>query len=333
MESKKVYIKAIAQISAQQPLSDDWFAKPIELQGDFVPACNPQFRNFLNPLAARRMTPILKRALVTAKVVLNGATVDAIVTGTGLGCATSSEKIINAMLEEGEAFSQPTHFMQSTHNTIGSLVAIDSKCHAYNSTYSQDGISAECALLDAFAQMRLGKISNALVGSHDELPESWLKMMKRGKIVDNPGQVPESEASVSMLLDSDKTGSKCEIKDILVAYNTSFDALLNSFISRNEISHLDALITGVNGWEKHDNAYNALFSALPEVPQLHYKHIFGESCSASALGIYASALCLKHGEVPVTLQHEGKTSLPVKNLLVANSSGSNKSLIFLKSCD
>lgn len=333
MEYKSVYIKNIAQVSAQSPLSDDWFTSPVELQGDFVPACDPQFRDYISPMAARRMTPILKRALVTAKVATNGTALDAIVTGTGLGCATSSEKIINAMIEEGEAFSQPTHFMQSTHNTIGSLVAIDSQCHAYNATYSQDGISAECALLDAFVQMRLGKINNALVGSHDELPKSWLEVMKRGGVIGNSGQVPASEASVSMLLDCDKTGAKCEVAGIELSHDTSFDVMLHSFQSGNAITHVDALMTGVNGWKEHDDAYNELFSALPNVPQLHYKHIFGESCSASALAIYASALCLENGEIPASLQSNGNTILPIKNLLIANSSGSNKSLILLKSCD
>ncbi|MBQ2563596.1 MAG: beta-ketoacyl synthase chain length factor [Muribaculaceae bacterium] len=333
MEHKNVYIKNIAQVSAQSPLSDDWSTSPVELQGYFVPATDPQFRDYINPMAARRMTPILKRALVTAKVATGGNPLDAIVTGTGLGCATSSERIINAMLEEGEALSQPTHFMQSTHNTIGSLVAIDSKCHAYNATYSQDGISAECALLDVFIQMRLGKINNALVGSHDELPKSWLEVMKRGKVIGNSGQVPASEASVSMLLGCDKNGAKCEVAGIELSYGTSFDVMLHSFLSNNAITHIDALMTGVNGWKEHDDVYNELFSVLPYVPQLHYKHIFGESFSASALAIYASALCLENGEAPASLQSNGNTVLPIKNLLIANTSGSNKSLILLKSCD
>ena len=337
MANKKVYIKATAQVSAQQPLSDNWLTAPVELQGDFVPACEPPFKEYITPMAARRMTPVLKRALVTSKSVLahlpSGTTLDAIITGTGLGSAISSEKIINAMIEEGEAFSMPTQFMQSTHNTIGSLIAIDTKCHAYNATYSQDGISAECAMLDAFAQIRLGKISNALVGAHDELPKSWMEVMKRGNIYGNPGQVPASEISVAMLLGNNSSGANCEVAGIEVSFNTNFDTMLESFLRRFETIHADALMTGVNGWDEHDSSYQTLFDVMPQVPKLHYKHIVGESFSASAFGILASSLCLKKGIAPAILRDDSDEALTVKSILLANASKSNKSLIFLKSCD
>ncbi|MBR5085632.1 MAG: beta-ketoacyl synthase chain length factor [Muribaculaceae bacterium] len=334
MTSNKVYIKSVAHISAQQPLSDEWLSSPVVLQGDFVQACEPVYKDYISPMAARRMTPILKRAIVTAKAVLNDTDVDAIITGTGLGSAACSEKLINAMIEEGEAFSMPTQFMQSTHNTIGSLVAIDRKCHAYNATYSQDGISAECALLDAFVQIRLGKINNALVGIHDELPKSWLEVMKRSKIIGNLMQVPASETSISMLLDNNLVGSKCEIAGIEVAFNTSFDKMLSSFMSHYGLPQVDALMMGKNGWEDNDKVYDELLDKLSCVPALHYKHISGESCAASAFGVYASALCLEHGIVPATLQCDNiNCDVPVKNILLANASGNNKSLILLRSCD
>ena len=337
MVYKKVYIKATSQISAQKPLSDDWLTAPLELQGDFVPAYEPQFKEYISPMAARRMTPVLKRALVTSKSVLShlssGTKLDAIITGTGLGSATSSEKIINAMIEEGEALSMPTQFMQSTHNTIGSLVAIDRKCHAYNATYSQDGISAECALLDAFVQMRLGKISNALVGAHDELPKSWFEVMKRSKLLGNPGQVPASETSVSMLMDNNLSGACCEVIGVEVSFDISFGTMLQSFIKHFGAIQADALMTGVNGWEEHDRIYQSLFDAMPNVPRLHYKHIVGESCSASAFAILASSLCLKNGIVPAILSDDSDEALTARSILLANTSGSNKSLILLKSCD
>lgn len=334
MAANKVYIKSIAHISAQLPLSDEWLSSPVVLRGDFVPACEPLYKDYISPMAARRMTPILKRALVTARAALGDKAVDAIITGTGLGSAACSEKLINAMIEEGESFSMPTQFMQSTHNTIGSLVAINSKCHAYNATYSQDGISAECALLDAFVQMKLAKIKNALVGVHDELPHGWLEVMKRGKITGNPSQVPASETSISMLLDTNCDGAKCEIAGIELAFNTSFDKMLSSLKGRLGMPQIDAVMTGKNGWEGHDKQYDELIDSLPGVPELHYKHISGESCAASSFGIYASALCLERGIAPASLQcgtNAGNT--PVKSILLASASRQNKSLILLKSCD
>ena len=63
----------------------------------------------------------------------------------------------------------PTDFMQSTHNTPGSLISIHLKDHGYNSTYSQGESSLASALLDAFLQLKSGRIRTALVGAHDEI--------------------------------------------------------------------------------------------------------------------------------------------------------------------
>ncbi|MBO7366117.1 MAG: beta-ketoacyl synthase chain length factor, partial [Bacteroidales bacterium] len=62
----------------------------------------------------------------------------------------------------------PTSFMQSTHNTVSSMIAIHLGCHGYNATYSHTGASLESALLDAWLQISLGDIDTALVGRFDE---------------------------------------------------------------------------------------------------------------------------------------------------------------------
>ena len=64
---------------------------------------------------------------------------------------------------------KPTHFMQSTHNTISSLIAIRLGAHGYNATYSHRGRSFESALQDAWTQIALGDIDTALVGWFDEM--------------------------------------------------------------------------------------------------------------------------------------------------------------------
>ena len=73
------------------------------------------------------MGKILKRAVATSKEALNASglnTVDAIITGTGYGCIENTEFFLDALSREGEQLLKPTYFMQSTHNTVSSLVAI-----------------------------------------------------------------------------------------------------------------------------------------------------------------------------------------------------------------
>lgn len=135
-----------------------------------------EWKHLLNPMQARRLGTLMKRTLVASLEALDAASKDgerlipdAVITATGLGCMENSEKFLAAMLESGETMMSPTDFMQSTHNTPGSLISIHLKDHGYNSTYSQGADSMASALLDAWLQLKSGKIRTALVGCHDEL--------------------------------------------------------------------------------------------------------------------------------------------------------------------
>ena len=184
----KVYINSIKQISAQQPLSDEWFEQPVFYTEPYVRAIEPDYKQFFTPNEVRRLGKILKRALLVSRQVITESGVvspDAIITGTGLGCIESTEIFLEKLVREGEEFLNPTHFMQSTHNTIGSLIAIDSKCHSYNGTYSHKGTSFECALQDAFLQMQQG-IRTALVGAHDEMTPAYFSMLQKAGYLGKP---------------------------------------------------------------------------------------------------------------------------------------------------
>ena len=127
---------------------------------------------YVRPLEARRMGRIMKASLLASLEALGAAHVempDAIITATAYGCTENSEKILRQMQAEGEATVSPTLFMQSTHNTIGSNVAIRTHCHGYNITYTQGTRSLEWALRDAELLLREGKCKSVLVGWHDEL--------------------------------------------------------------------------------------------------------------------------------------------------------------------
>lgn len=103
-----------------------------------------EYRHYINPMKTRRYGRLLKRALVTAIKVIQDSGIghpDAIINGTALGCLSESEKLLDALVEEGENASQPTHFMQSTHNTVASLIGIYTHTHGYNCTYSHRKIS------------------------------------------------------------------------------------------------------------------------------------------------------------------------------------------------
>ena len=130
-----------------------------------------EIRKYVKPLEARRMGKIMKSSLLSSLEALEMAHIscpDAIITGTAFGCLENSERLLVQMKEEGEVMLKPTYFMQSTHNTIGSNIAIKTHCHGYNVTYTQESHSLEWALRDARLLLESGKVKNVLVGCHDE---------------------------------------------------------------------------------------------------------------------------------------------------------------------
>jgi len=326
-EQKKIYIKAATQISLQQPLSEEWMTAPLWHEEPYTRSIDPNFREWLNPLESRRMGKILRRALVTAMKVMKDTGIsqpDAIITGTGLGCIENTELFLDQLCREGEEMLKPTYFMQSTHNTISSLIAIQGKCRGYNSTYSHKSVSFDSALFDAFVQLRLGDIRNALVTGNDELTPSYFKILQRTGFVGQPGQVTAAESSVAMLLSQDADDVLCEIADMRMR-SGRFDA-------GQLPEEADAVLLGVNGSEQNDAPYDAMMKQFPQVPLLRYKHLFGEGYTVSGLGIYAAAHLLKSGVVPAFMRCDGvEQPLSVDRLLMVNhSDGENYSYVLMK---
>lgn len=132
---------------------------------------DPDFRTVISPIEARRLGRLLKRGLWCSVQALKEAGIempDAVITATDYGCMENSEAFLCGVLGVDDAAMRPVYFMQSTHNTPGSLIAIRLGCHGYNATFSHTGRSLLSALDDAITQIRLGDIRSALVCWLDE---------------------------------------------------------------------------------------------------------------------------------------------------------------------
>jgi 3-oxoacyl-(acyl-carrier-protein) synthase len=329
-----IYITSIKQISVQQPLVDDWFEQPVFYSEPYIRAIEPDYKQFFTPNEARRYGKILKRALLVSRQAMSESGVsqpDAIITGTGLGCIENTEIFLDKLVREGEELLNPTHFMQSTHNTISSLVAIDSKCNAYNSTYAHKGISFECALQDAFMQLQQRKdvarnVSTALVGAHDEMTPAYFMLLKKAGYLGKPNQTFAGETAVAMMLSTKKSEKAlCEIEVVEKVYTG---------VKELEIRDVDYIMVGTNGVEENDKIYfNNCSKLFPNVPLLQYKHIFGEGYTMPALGIYAAAVCLQKGGIPEHLfldtRHKQDTRQVNKILCYNQFEGKNHTFVLL----
>jgi 3-oxoacyl-(acyl-carrier-protein) synthase len=129
-----------------------------------------RIRQYVSPMESRRMGKLMKSAMLTSLDALKQAGVscpDAIVTGTAWGCLENSEQLLLQLIE-GEDLFKPTLFMQSTHNTLSSAIAIHLKCHGANLTFTQKEQSFDWSLYQAKLLLRLGRAKTVLVGCHDE---------------------------------------------------------------------------------------------------------------------------------------------------------------------
>ena len=307
----KVYIQAAEQISIQTPLSEEWMEQPIVYHEPFVKAVNPAFREYIAPNEARRMGNIMKRAIVTSLKVLKETGInhpDAIITGTSIGSLNYTEKFLDDLVENGEESLSPTYFMQTTHNTVSSTISIFTATHSYNTTYSHGGISFELALKDAWMQLNLGQISNALVGGHDEMVESYYELLRKTGYVGVEGMVPCGECAMSMMLNKQVSPDNlCELAGVSIFRMKSVQNIrkqLETLVEKANIKveTIQMVMTGVNGNPENDRLYQPVLDELfPQVEHLQYKQLFGENYTVSALGLYAAAHLMKKQGMPVML--------------------------------
>lgn len=275
-----VYLISAAQISAQEPLCNDWKDNPIPLTEPLTRSREADYKQFIPPLEARRMGRILKRAIATAKTATKQAGIDipdAIITGTGLGCIENTEIFLDALCRQGEDQMMPTRFMSSTHNTMSSIVAINLHAHGYNATYAHNTVSFQSALLDAMLQLRRGAIGNALVCVHDEMTPSYHALLCKGGYLKGKHA---TECAVSMMLSTENNGhALCEIADMRMLYRPT---------EAEKQQALEQLLLN-----SPTPAQISIFNSQSD--------LFGVNYTASALDLYAAAHLIK--DKPVIVQY------------------------------
>ena len=335
--ANRIYIRSAAQISVQKPLCEDWMTNPVPCSEPYLRSLDPDFKPFLNPMQARRMGLILKRAAAVSLAALNEAGTecpDAIFTGTGLGCMENTENFLAAMCRDGEEMLPPTYFMMSTHNTISSAVAILLRCHGCNCTYSQKDISFESALLDAFIQLQSGRISNALVGAHDETTPATYDLLKgAGYFGDG---ITAAEASSAFVLSASQVSSTGSETQRMMSHDRSLS--LSKGTAQMGVEHLLKSDSGPSTSSGTDAMPKGPLCELADVRILHspknletiineyhasrvirsadYFKLFGKCFSTSGLGVYEAAIRIAKGLD--------------EDILVVNDAGEDVGLVYLK---
>ena len=121
----------------------------------------------------------------------------------------------------------------------------------------------------------------------------------------------------------------------LPTMNDLMDAVTTMLQSaERSLADVDYILTGISGNHENDKAYLAETKTLfGDKPLLKYKHLFGENFTASGLGFYVAAQCLKVGHVPAECFVDANLvsdKRPTCLLLFNRSDGNDYTMVLLE---
>ncbi|MBR6465779.1 MAG: beta-ketoacyl synthase chain length factor [Bacteroidales bacterium] len=315
MKRSPVYIKASSHISAQEPFCTLESFSPLPQDGTMVLCKDPDFRPFIPPMVSRRMNSIVKRSIAVSRHVLDKAGIqspDAIISGTGIGCVGDTEVFLNQMLDNGENMLNPSRFICSTPNTIGSQIAIYLGNRGFNSTHVNDMFAFEGALLESVMLLQKGGAENVLLCAADQMTDGLYGLLDREAFWKG---IPVSEGTVGFVLSNCPEGAAAAVDDVVVTRSNpswEVDRMLRD--NSLEWKDIDAVVTSLLPGESSER-----FAFVPEgVHMQTYKQYCGQYFTASAFGL------LYCGEV---LQRMGKSG----RILLASCSRGTYSFILTSS--
>jgi 3-oxoacyl-[acyl-carrier-protein] synthase II len=351
----KAYINGTGNISPQLTWKGglDFLTKPID-HANRATCIEPDYTSWISVQQLRRMSRIMKFGATAALMALQNAELekaDAIIGATGYGCLEDTISFLTKITAFRESALNPTPFMQSTHNTVASLVALLTQCQGYNQTYVQDAFSFEHALLDSLMQIQENPYQNILVGGFDEITETSHTIKKRFGIyrndqinalqsIENPGEgVVEGEGAAWFVLSGQKSkAAKACINGVRTFYNPTNHELkseIEIFLNEHNMirDDIDLVLIGKSGDIRSDRLTDELSNSFfLSSPTSTFKQFCGEHTVASAFAVWLAANILHDQTIPIGLKISSAPKV-LRNVLIYNRYFyKHHSLILLTAC-
>ncbi len=358
MPEMDIFIKGAGTISPQNSFGDG------SLSGDFIGypetyflrCVEPPYKDYLDPMASRRMSRIVRMGVCAALRCIKESGVDmpgAIVTGTGLGCIEDTEKFLGSMIRNNEQLLNPTPFMQSTHNSVAAAIALTIKCRQYNSTYVHRGFSFESALLDSIMLLEENAADNVLVGGLDELTPNSYNITRRlqlwrKKPVSNlllfagkeKGSLPGEGVAFFMLGRHAYNKAFARIRGLRTFYRprnaSAVSGEIGDFLKSRRLRtrDIDVVLLGCNGDYPSDAVYRYLMrKRFSDTCCTAWKHLCGEYDTSASFALWIAGMILKEQALPHAIMVNGIRPHNLNNILIYNHLRNiNHSLILVSAC-
>ena len=350
---KPIYIHGSGCISVQPTFEAGYFFDTLRAyQLNPVPALDPDYKAFIPALQLRRMNKSMRMAIFAAKLAMEQAgitAIDAVITGSGLGCLRDSERFVeNLRAEEGSSLN-PTPFIQSTHNMAAAALALSLDCKGYNMTYVNNANSFESALLDGMIYLTEHSSQTILLGGVDELGERTTQFWNLAGYLKHhnpilplplkeeaaPGEINTEGATFFVASQQRGRHSLGQISAVETRLETGTpEAFIQDFLQRNHvaINTLDAVILGCNGDVRYDNVYWALRnSCFAGLPQIAFKHALGEYDTVVAAALFLAFGIFRHQYIPPSLLLNDRQPRSLQRILIyTQRRGQNHSVILVE---
>lgn len=333
------FVHGIGVISAQNILlADSLLESPVDYSGERLSCVEPDYSRYFDVRQLRRMSRIIRIGMVAGLDALHEAGVkvpDAIITGTGYGCLEDTGLFLTKMIENHEHALNPTPFIQSTHNTIGSQLALLLQCLGYNQTYTQRALSFENALTDALMASGEDPTQRLLTGAVDEITDVSHDILRRFRIFrgnnasslslfrSNGRGTLNGEGAAYFLLSGTPKHNAVELKGVQSFYRPSGDDLnhgLQSLLASagRAADEIDIVITGKSGDQASDRGIGQFVSKhFPQATSGVFKHLTGEFSTASALAMAIACRMIEGRRIPDIILERGTPGAP-RHVLIYN---------------
>lgn len=339
---KPVYISSASVISPQQHFEDEGLLQYImNTEDGMLYVREPNYKGYINPVAIRRMSKLLKMGISCGMNALQKAGIEkpqAIITGTGRGSMVDTEQFLVSMIENEEEVLTPTSFIQSTYNSINGWLALQTKCTGYNQTYVNRGSSFELSIFDAL--MLLNETTenmHVLVGCFDEITPDYVRVKSKigywkkplpanidlHKHSDTPGTIA-GEGAAFFTLTNQMANAICSLAALKMLQDADTPQVtdsINSLLAEQNISFsdIDVLMCGMNGDSRQMDVYHQLYDSVPAHTTIaNFKHLCGEYDTSSGFATWLATELFKAQEVPETLIARKGHHTGIKNILLVN---------------
>ena len=337
-----VYIRSTCTISPQDTFDTGFIPETlISTDNNKLFVHEPNYRNYINPVAIRRMSRLLKAGISAGMQSLKDAQVekpDGIITGTGRGSMTDTEIFTKDIIKYKEEALNPTYFIQSTYNSINGWLALQTKCRGYNQTYVHRSTALALALLDA--QMLLNETDEHktyLVGCFDELTTEYfhiknkihywkkepINSLELYKHNDTAGTIAGEGTSFFTVTNDSSNAESCLLSTKAIQSTSAEEvkSRVEEMLSAHNISwpDIDVMVCGMNGDVNRDGIYSEVINARTDNCTIsNFKHLCGEFDAAVGFGLWLANKMIATQQIPESVIHKKGTSNSIKYVLLVN---------------